>query len=156
MKYLRRALKYFIRMTVLVVVILGVLMIAGLVSSDINIAFRDGWRSVGMIAAILGGISLLYPYFGYASRGLAVGGEYGELRGPIVEYMEQKGYVLEKEEGENMVFHLSSPTGRISRLWEDQVTFTREIAGFRVEGLNRDIVRLVGGLAYKLKGNGNG
>jgi len=156
MKYLRRALKYFIRMAFLVVVIIGVLMAAGLVSSDINIAFRDGWRSVGMIAAILGGISLLYPYFGYASRGLAVGGEFGELRGPILEYMEQKGYVLEKEEGENLVFRLSSVAGRISRLWEDRVTFTREIAGFQVEGLNRDIVRLVGGLSYKLKGNGNG
>lgn len=59
MKYLRRALKYFIRMAFLVVVIIGVFMAAGLVSSDINIAFRDGWRSVGMIAAILGGISLL-------------------------------------------------------------------------------------------------
>ncbi len=62
MKYLRRALKYFIRMAFLVVVIIGVLMAAGLVSSDINIAFRDGWRSVGMIAAILGGISLPVSY----------------------------------------------------------------------------------------------
>ncbi len=70
--------------------------------------------------------------------------------------MEQKGYVLEKEEGENLVFRLSSVAGRISRLGEDRVTFTREIAGFQVEGLNRDIVRLVGGLSYKLKGNGNG
>ena len=156
MKYLRRALKYFIRMSILVVVIIGVLMAAGLVSSDINVAFRDGWRSVGHIAAILAGISLLYPYFGYASRGLAVGGEYSSLRGPVLEYMQQKGYVLEKEEGENLVFHLASPLGRISRLWEDRVTFEREIAGFRVEGLNRDIVRLVGGLSYKLKGNGNG
>ena len=45
MKYLRRAVKYFIQMTFVVVIIMAALMLLGVVSPDINVAFRSGWKS---------------------------------------------------------------------------------------------------------------
>lgn len=153
MKYLRRAVKYFIQMTVVVVVIMAVLMLLGVVSPDINVAFRNGWKSVWMILAVLACISAVYPLFGYSARDLVAPGEFDELRDKIVSYMESKGYVLSCEEGENLTFHLSSPLGRLTRIWEDTLTFTRELGGFSVEGITRDMVRVVSGLQYKLRGN---
>lgn len=153
MKYLRRAVKYFIQMTFVVVAIMAVLMLLGVVSTDINVAFRSGWKSVWMILGALACISAIYPNFGYSSRGLAAPGEFNELRSRIVDYMRSKGYVLSSEEGENLSFRLSSPVGKLTRLWEDTITFTREFGGFSVEGITRDIVRIVSGLQYRLRGN---
>ena len=47
MKYLRRALKYFLQICVLFVVIIGALMLTGLVSKDVAVAFQKGWTSIG-------------------------------------------------------------------------------------------------------------
>lgn len=153
MKYLRRAVKYFIQMVIIIVIIMAILMLLGVVSTDINVAFRSGWKSVWMILAALSCISAIYPNFGYSARTLAVPGEFSELRDKIVNYMETKGYVISGEEGENLTFRLSSPIGKLTRLWEDTITFTREFGGFSVEGISKDIVRIVGGLQYKLRGN---
>ena len=149
MKYLRRALKYFLQITLISTVIIAVLMLAGVLSRDINIVFQKGWTSVGYILLMFLGVAAVYPRFGYAARILAVPGEYAELRGGIVRFMENRGYVLEKEEGENLSFRLSSATGRLARFLEDRITFTRVLGGFEVEGLNRDIVRIINGLQYK-------
>ena len=45
MKYLRRALKYFLQITLISTVIIAVLMLAGVLSRDINIVFQKGWTS---------------------------------------------------------------------------------------------------------------
>jgi hypothetical protein len=153
MKYLRRAVKYFIQMTFVVVIIMAALMLLGVVSPDINVAFRSGWKSVWMILGVLACISAIYPNFDYSARDLAVPGEFSDLRGKIIEYMESKGYVLSDEDGENLSFRLSSPFGKMTRIWEDTISFTRELGGFSVEGITRDIVRIVSGLQYKLRGN---
>lgn len=153
MKYLVRAFKYFLMVSILLAVILGVLILTGVLSSDINVIFKDGWKSVGWIALMFALVSLVYPRFGYASRGLAVPGAYEELRPVIVEYMRQRGYSLEKEEGENLTFRLDSFSGRLARSFEDRITFTRDLGGFSIEGLNRDVVRILYALEYKLKHN---
>ena len=149
MKYIRRALKYFVQITLIMTVILGALMLAGVISRDINVAFQKGWTSVGYILLMFLGVSALYPRFGYATRILALRGEFAELRGGIVSFMENRGYVLEKEDGENLSFRLRSTPAKLARFLEDRITFTRVLGGFEVEGLNRDIIRIVNGLQYK-------
>ncbi len=68
MRYIIRALKYFIQISFIFAAIIGVLMLAGWVSTDINIAIRGGWRSVGYIALIFAAFSCLYPRLGYTRR----------------------------------------------------------------------------------------
>jgi len=68
-------------------------------------------------------------------------------------YMEEKGYRLEKEDGENLTFRLKNPINRLSRMYEDRITFTRTVSGFQLEGLRKDVVRIVYGLEYKFRHN---
>ena len=67
--------------------------------------------------------------------------------------MEEKGYRLEKEDGENLTFRLKNPINRLSRMYEDRITFTRTVSGFQLEGLRKDVVRIVYGLEYKFRHN---
>ena len=57
--------------------------------------------------------------------------------------MEQKSYVLESTDGENMKFRLKSSFGRARRVWEDRISLTREFAGYMVEGPTKDVVGIV-------------
>lgn len=36
---------------------------------------------------------------------------------------------------------------------EDRITMTRTLGGFEVEGLTKDVVRIIGGLEYKFRRN---
>ena len=65
--------------------------------------------------------------------------------------MEERGYTLESENDGTMTFRSRSVLNRIFRLGEDRVTVTKTLGGFEVEGLARDIVRIVFALEYKLR-----
>ena len=151
MRYIIRALKYFVQITVIMTLILAALMLAGVVSRDIDIAFRSGWKSVGYILAMFAAVAAVYPYFGYARRSVAIRGEYPEIREGILAALKGRGYMLEKEDRENLVFRLASPLARVARLWEDRLTFTRELGGYSIEGLNKDLVRVAGALQYRFR-----
>ena len=151
MKYLVHACKYFVMVSVVLTLVLGALMLLGAISTDINVIFRQGWKSVGWIALMFAAVSLVYPRFGYSSRGLAVPGSYEELRPGILDYMQRRGYFLEKEDGENLRFRLRGFSARLSRSFEDRITLTRSLGGFEIEGLSRDVVRILYGLEQSLK-----
>ena len=152
MRYVVRALKYFVQITVIMTAVIAALMLLGIVSKDIGIAFRQGWKSVGYILLMFAGVAAVYPYFGYVRRSVALKGSFEELRGGILEVMKARGYVLEKEEGENLAFRLASPAARLARLWEDRLTFTRELGGYAIEGPNKDLVRIANALQYRFRG----
>ena len=98
-------------------------------------------------------VAALYPRFGFCKRGAIVPGAYGDIRPGVVRYMAERGYELEKEEGENLSFRLKSPVQRaLKLLWEDRITFTRDRAGFYVEGRTKDVVRIVSGLEARMRG----
>ena len=151
MKYIIRALKYFVYITVLMVLVLAVLVALGMVSSDVNVMFREGWKSIWMILGMFFVVALIYPRFGYTRRPCRVFGSYDEIRGGIVSYMEEHGYKLEKEEGENLSFVCRSPLRRFFRIWEDRITLERDVPGFYVEGLTRDVTKIVYGLEFKFQ-----
>ena len=151
MKYLIRAVKYFLYISVLVTLILYILVLLKMVSPDINIMFKNGWKSVGIILGMFAVISAIYPVFGYSKRLATVLGDYAGLRSGVVEYMESRGYRLESETDEKMTFRSRSAMNRIMRVWEDRITLEKGLGGFYVEGLSRDITRIVAGLEYKFR-----
>lgn len=151
MKYLIRALKYFVYITCLMVLLLVALIALGMVSSDVNVMFRNGWQSVWMILGMFFLVALIYPRFGYTRRAAHIPGSYEEIRDGVVRYMEDHGYKLESEEGENLSFISRSVLKRAFRIWEDRITLEREVAGFYVEGLTRDVTRIVYGLEFKFR-----
>ena len=133
MTYLRRALKYFIQITLIFAVIMAVLMLSGLVSKDIGTAFRNGWKAVDEAK-----------------------GDPAEHWPVIDEVMTNRGYVKAGETPEGgRKYHLYSTMNRAARLWEDSITINPVLGGFQAEGLVRDLVRVLMSLDRKLNNHEN-
>ena len=143
MTYIRRAIKYFIQTCLLLAIIIGILMLSGMVSKDISVAFTHGWKSVWWILAIFAVMALVYPFFGYQKRKIHVNGDPALARDGIAEALRIRGYVPESEADGVLKFHLSSPVNRAFRFWEDTITLSPVLGGWEVEGLSRALVRVV-------------
>ena len=154
MTYIRRALKYFIQTSLLLTIIIGVLMLSGMVSKDISVAFQHGWTSVWWILAIFAVMALVYPFFGYQKRMIHVNGDPAQARDGIVEALRGRGYVLESETDGVLKFHLTAPLNRAFRFWEDTITLTPVLGGWEAEGLSRDLVRVVSSVEYYFRNHG--
>ena len=139
MTYLRRAIKYFIQTCLLLAIIIGILMLSGMVSKDISVAFTHG----------------VYPFFGYQKRMIRVNGDPALAHDGLVEALKIRGYVLESEADGILKFHLSAPLNRAFRFWEDTVTLTPVLGGWEAEGLSRDLVRVVSSIEHYFRNRGN-
>ena len=151
MTYLRRAVKYFIKICLLFIIIIGALMAFGFVSKDVAVAFRSGWASIAYIAAAFVFMSAIYPMFGYGKRKIHAQGDPASYRQAILKAMEQRGYTLEKELPEGGYrFRLTSGIAKAARLWEDAVTLEPVLGGFQAEGQMRDLARVVMALDHQI------
>ena len=155
MTYIRRAIKYFIQTCLLLAIIIGILMLSGMVSRDITVAFTHGWTSVWWILAIFAVMALVYPFFGYQKRKIHVNGDPALAQKGIVEALKIRGYVLGSDADGVLKFHLSSPVNRAFRFWEDTVTLTPILGGWEAEGLSRDLVRVVSSIEHYFRNREN-
>lgn len=152
MRYLLRAVKYFLYLLFILFVFILVLVLVRAIEPDPATMFRNGYKSIYQIALMLAGVSAFYPLFGYAKKMVAIPGSAQEVIPVVKSVMEERGYMLEKEEGEElMTFRLRSPLARLSRTFEDRITFNRVLGGFEAEGLRRDVFRLVYAIEYKAR-----
>ena len=155
MTYIRRALKYFVQATLTITVILALLMLFGVVSKDISVAFQHGWTSVWWILAIFAVMALAYPFFGYQKRQIHVKGDPALARDGIVEALRGRGYVLASETDGVLKFHLTAPLNRAFRFWEDTITLTPVLGDWEAEGLSRDLVRVVSSIEQYFRNREN-
>lgn len=143
MKYLVRAIKYFFHLLLILAAILFALVAFKIVDGNLQTMFVHGYDSLWQIAALMAVFALVYPRFGYSTRSLHLPGETAEIRPTVMEAMEAKGYLLQKEEGDEMVFVKRNVASRILSMYEDAATFSRSAYGYDVEGRTKDIVRIV-------------
>ena len=54
-----------------------------------------------------------------------------------------------------MTFRLRSPLNRLTRMFEDRITMTRELPGFMLEGPSKDVTRLIYGLESRFAASDN-
>ena len=155
MTYIRRALKYFVQTCLLLAVILAILMLSGMVSKDISVAFQHGWTSVWWILALFAVMALVYPFLGYQKRMIHVKGDPALMKDGIVEALRGRGYVLGSDENGILKFHLTAPLNRAFRFWEDTITLTPTLGGWEAEGLSRDLVRVVSSIEHTCRDYGN-
>ena len=155
MTYIRRAVKYFIQTCLLLAIILAVLMLSGMVSTDISVAFQHGWTSVWWILAIFAVMALVYPFFGYQKRMIRVKGDPALAKDGIAEALRGRGYVLASDTEGVLKFHLTAPLNRAFRFWEDTITLTPVLGGWEAEGLSRDLVRVISSIEQYFRNHGN-
>lgn len=151
MKYIIRAVKYFLYVSVIASAILGILAATGFISSDINVMFKNGWKSVGQILLMFACVSAFYPRLGYCKRLATVLGDQSALMNDVVKYMEDRGFSLESRTDDVLTFRTKSAVQKFLRVYEDRITVEKALGGFYVEGLTKEVARIVSGLEFKFR-----
>jgi hypothetical protein len=146
MKYFIRSLKYFCYLIILLTLIILALVLTGFVEADLSKMFVNGYDSLWQIALIMLAFALLYPRFGFSKRTAHLYGSPEELRPDVMKVMEGLGYNLESEQDGIFAFRRRSGLSRALKMWEDRITVSPTGAGLEVEGLTRDLARIVSGL----------
>ena len=146
MKYIIRSLKYFCYLILLLAIIILALVLTGFVEADLSKMFVNGYDSLWQIALVMLVFALIYPRFGFSKRMAHLYGSAEELRPDILRAMEGLGYRLEGEQDGGFSFLRRSGLSRALKMWEDRITLTPSAAGLEVEGLTRDLARVVSAL----------
>ncbi|MCR5071601.1 MAG: hypothetical protein K6A62_06730 [Bacteroidales bacterium] len=143
MKYIIRSLKYFCYLIILLTLIILALVLTGFVEADLSKMFVNGYDSLWQIALVMLAFAALYPRFGFSKRTAHVYGSPEEIRSDVLRVMEVLGYRLESEKEGSWAFLRRSGVSRALKMWEDRITLTASAAGLEVEGLTRDLMRVV-------------
>lgn len=146
MKYLVRAIKYFIYLMIILCLIIAILILTKMVDSDISKIFINGYDSLWQIALMMAVFALIYPKLGFSSRLAHLYGSIDELKPDILRVMDVLSYKVEKEEQGSISFVKNSPFSRLMKMYEDRITISSSAAGLEVEGLTKDVVRIISGL----------
>lgn len=146
MKYIIRSLKYYCYLILLLAIIILALVLTGFVEADLSKMFVNGYDSLWQIALVMLVFALLYPRFGFSKRTAHLYGSPEELRPDVVRVMEGLGYRLESEKDGGFTFLRRSGVSRALKMWEDRISISPTGAGLEVEGLTRDISRVVSAL----------
>ena len=152
MKYLKRSVKYFFYYVILLVIIILVLVAFKIVEADLSKMFVNGYDSLWQIALVFAAMAAAYPRFGFSTRSAYMPGETAALLPIIKQVMDEHGYKMTEQDADgNLKFRKRSPLTRMLKMGEDTLTFTRTATGYDVEGITKDMVRVVGALEYKCR-----
>lgn len=151
MKYIVRAVKYFFYFSIICAAIVGALVLCGMVESDIDLMFRGGWNAVWKILVLFAVVGAVYPKVGFITRDAITENLPEDYLEGLSEYMRDRQYVLEKHEGGITSYRHKGMLNRLTRMFEDRITFTRTESGFEVEGLRKDVIRICMGLESRYR-----
>lgn len=143
--YALRAVKHFVRMTVLIGALFGVMYATG----TLGVAPEEliGMRGLILLVALVA-ISAAYPFYGFMTASARA--SLVDNRAQIVEALQRGGYTLVAEREGEMFFRATSGLRRLVLLGDDAITITQaergyvticgvrkevENARFRIEGL---------------------
>ena len=150
MRYFIRSLKTFVWFLLIFVIIVAIVVLTGMSEFNIETMFRNGYNSLWQIMALLLAIAAVYPKVSYARLFPKVNGNLSGLRVQIIALMQEFGYEVEKESVGVMTFRLKSGAARFSRRYEERITIEQTENGLSLEGLRKDIVRIISRMEYRL------
>lgn len=146
MKYLVRAIKYFFYLLIILTLVILLLVAFKIVEGDISTMFVNGYDSLWQIALVALFFALLYPRLGFITRKAYMPGDPEKVSRTVKEVLADRGYVLETSEGDNMTFRKKRAGARLAKMWEDRLTFEKTPTGYNVEGLTRELARVISAL----------
>ena len=140
--YMIRALKYLLRLVVLIAALYALMELGGmsrrhLGAGEWRLFMIDdhGW----LLCCALVAISAFYPKFGYVKR--RVEADMEADREVILQTFMTSGYALQREEPGVMVFRVSSPLRRMWLMGEDTIEVRAEQGAISLAGLRAQVVR---------------
>lgn len=146
MKYIVRSLKYFVYLMVILTLIVVILVLAGFVEGDLSKIFVNGYDSLWQIALMMAVFAAIYPRFGFSTRTAHFYGTPEEADAALHNVMERLGYRFEKKDGDCDCYIKRSPAARLLKMYEDRISVRHIAAGLEIEGLTKDMVRIVSGV----------
>lgn len=146
MKYIVRALKYFIYFSFLTTVIITILILIGAVEGNIDAIFEGGYEAIWKIAVFFAIVSAIYPKLGFIRRDVTVEKDWDCVCGEVLDFFKERRYEVESQTPDAITFRAKGLAGKLSKMYEDRITLTRTAGGFELEGLRKDVLRLASGL----------
>lgn len=140
--YIGRAMRYIIRMAVIIALIITLLWVTGTLDTggySISEALFMSWKGLALMGVIVI-FALMYPNISFTT--LRVPGNISANRGQIIDALAAYNYQLVKEEDGKMIFRNKSILKRILWQFDDTVTISQNADEIEIEGLKKIVPRV--------------
>ena len=140
--YWRRAVKYTVRLLVLVFALIAVMVATGMArtGADGNLADVFMTPKALLLFAIIVLWSLVYPKLGFIRQPLKM--DFNAGKEQIQKVFSDNGFVLVEQKDNEMIFRMSSPLRRTLALWEDRIVVSATDGGIEMEGMRKEVARI--------------
>ncbi len=141
--YLIRSIKYLIWLALLFTLIFVLMVQTGTARGNAEQMLYElfhtqrGWLMIGMLMVL----AFLYPRFGFTTRRLT--GNLTTDREAILNTIHRNGYSVVTESSTEWVLRASSPAKKLILLWEDRLTITQQGEELEIDGIRKEVVRLI-------------
>jgi hypothetical protein len=141
--YILRALKYILRLFVLLAIVLIAMALTGTLNIEdgrvLEVLFLSNRGLILMALIIL--LGALYPKMSFMTADVRA--DMKNDRQTIIDSFAQLGYKLDSESDDTMIFRASKATQRFLMQWDDAVTVKAEEGTYiSIEGLKRIVGRI--------------
>ena len=152
MKYLIRALKYLVYFAVMFFIIVGIVyLFSSQKASGLSFVelFKEG--SLPKIALFFVAVAAIYPKLSFYKKEIHLNGDFTKYAEMFDEVMKSMDYVPEKKEPGCVTYIKSGVYARLTRMFEDRVTFDTTGNPVIAEGYRKDLVRILSAINYRLR-----
>lgn len=137
--YITRALKYIVRMLVIIGLVITILCLGGYMRADFYDQLFVVWKDFAL-AGVLVVFAMMYPNISFGT--FRVPGDINANRAQIVDAFAAYSYSLVKEEDGKMIFRSRKMLKRILWQFDDAVTVWQNGDNIEIEGLKKIISRV--------------
>lgn len=141
-RYFIRAVKYFLWLTVLFVVLFAFMLATGTARVGLAEGLHEllyTTRGLLLLCVVIV-LSVSYPKFGFVKKEFAA--NIASDRDKIIKAFETSGFVLDKESLDRMEFRAAKGIRRAFLLWEDRIIVTADGNNIQIEGIRKEVVRI--------------
>lgn len=150
MKYLIRAIKYFFYFALITSAIVATLVFIGAVENNIDAIFEGGYNALWKMAIFFVAVAAVYPSLAFIKRDITAKGGFDANKETIIAFMKDHRYEVESDTENALTFRVKGIVNKLSKMYEDRITFTPTLEGVQIEGLRKEIIRLAMGLESRL------
>ena len=152
MRYFVRSLKYLVYFAVIFFLIVGIVyLFSSQKLAGVSFAglFKEG--SLPKIALFFVAVAAIYPKLSFYKKDVYLNDDFTKYAEMVDEVMKQLDYEPEKREDGIRTYIKNSPYARLTRMYEDRVTFETDSNPIRVEGYRKDLLRIISLINYRVR-----